>query len=362
MMLLFHRSVDGNSSCTTHIKHFCNQQPFFVNGYRLNNKLMRSIQAVISYFLLLANFSCRTYDVEEANQMVPATADADPLLPQLRINVAGHDRAIHLQTFGSPQSPAVFAIPGGPGADYKLLLPLKALADSFFVVLWDPRGAGLSERVERSELTIESSVAEIQAVKDKLSITGKLRLVGHSFGANVMARYADQHKDLVERLVLIEPAMLNKSSDVDYNGGSVSFLDGHVFFWSNELLTSSDHASADYKAIDLLPKASRNFTCDGSIPDPYPMWRFGSFHYHIIQKHVRSLPKDFRWAPELSNAQFPISVICGSCGAAGETYQRRATLPEIPTARFAVIQNAGHISLFTNMSTELLHELRNALR
>ncbi|MEJ7685137.1 MAG: hypothetical protein WKG06_46280 [Segetibacter sp.] len=72
--------------------------------------------------------------------LVPPTANQDTQLPQLRIHVANYDRIIHLQTFGNPANPAIFVLHGGPGADFKLFLPLKALADSFYVVMWDSRG------------------------------------------------------------------------------------------------------------------------------------------------------------------------------------------------------------------------------
>ncbi len=45
---------------------------------------------------------------------------------------------------------------GGTGADFRLFLPFKALADSFYVLMWDSRDAGLSERVTKEELSIAS--------------------------------------------------------------------------------------------------------------------------------------------------------------------------------------------------------------
>jgi hypothetical protein len=53
-------------------------------------------------------------------------------------------------------------------------------------------------------------------------------------------------------LILITPGKLDLSSDASSNGGAVAFLDGQDFFWQNELLTSKDHASADYKAVEVL--------------------------------------------------------------------------------------------------------------
>jgi hypothetical protein len=51
-----------------------------------------------------------------------------------------------------------------PGADYRSLLDLKALADDYFVVFYDQRGTGLSPRVEDpGELTYELYLDDLAA-------------------------------------------------------------------------------------------------------------------------------------------------------------------------------------------------------
>lgn len=89
---------------------------------------------------------------ETRGALVPPTVDEDLLLPQLQVTVAGHDRKLHLRSFGDPADPVALLLPGGPGADFRLLLPLQTLAERYYVVMWDPRGTGLSERVTREEL------------------------------------------------------------------------------------------------------------------------------------------------------------------------------------------------------------------
>lgn len=110
--------------------------------------------------IILALFTSFTsgelLEIEEPGALVPPTSDEDLQLPQITINVAGQESSIHLQTFGDPLSPPLFILHGGPGADFRLLLPLKKLTDNYYVVMWDSRGAGLSERVTKDELTIDS--------------------------------------------------------------------------------------------------------------------------------------------------------------------------------------------------------------
>jgi proline iminopeptidase len=293
--------------------------------------------------------------------LVPPTADQDPNLPQIDVYVAGHSRSLHLQTFGNPENPVVFVLHGGPGSDFRLLLPLKALADQFYVVMWDSRGAGLSERVTKEELTIDSFDEELSKVKEAIAPYEKVTMIGHSFGGNVMTRYAARHPEDVDRLILIEPGKLDLSIDVKNTGGAVGFLDGQDFFWQNELLTSKDHATADYKAVEILPKSSRNWTCDKSIIENYPIWRFGSYHYYVLQQRSYRLDDAFNFARSIDQFTGPITIIAGSCGALGKSFQEKTNLLTLPQADFKTITNAGHITLFREFKDETIQAIREAL-
>src|SRR5262245_39567974 len=96
-----------------------------------------SIPSLISAFAVCAVAAC----TGDYSDLVPKTVDEDPSLPSLEIS----GTRLHLETFGTPGNPVVIVLHGGPGADYRSLLPLSALADDgFFVVFWDQRGTGLS--------------------------------------------------------------------------------------------------------------------------------------------------------------------------------------------------------------------------
>jgi proline iminopeptidase len=322
---------------------------------------MKNILQTVVFSIVFMLMSGCAKNTETPGNLVPPTADQDPSLPQIKIHVAGHDRNIHLQTFGDPADPPVFVLPGGPGADFKLLLPLKALADRFYVVMWDSRGAGLSERVTKEELELDSFDEEISAVKKAMSPDKKVTLIGHSFGGTVMTHYTANHPDEVKNLILIEPGKLDLSLKPTSNGGSISFIDGQDFFWQNELLTSKDHAAADYKALEVLPESSRHWTCDNSIIENYPMWRFGAYHYYMVQKNSYHLPGNYNWAKGIENFKGPVSIIAGTCGALSENFQKETNLKTLPYAGFTAIAGAGHITLFTDFATQTIAAVRKNL-
>src|SRR6478735_5139425 len=80
----------------------------------------------------------------DPGNLVPLTVAEDPSLPA--IDIAG--TRLHSEAFGDPDGPVIMVLHGGPGSDYRGLLPLKALADDGYrVAFWDQRGCGLSERL-----------------------------------------------------------------------------------------------------------------------------------------------------------------------------------------------------------------------
>ena len=74
---------------------------------------------------------------------VAATVVDDASLPQIEINGV----RLHAETYGDPSNPVIIVLHGGPGGDYRSQLGARSLADTNFVVFYDQRGAGLSERV-----------------------------------------------------------------------------------------------------------------------------------------------------------------------------------------------------------------------
>ena len=137
---------------------------------------------------------------------VPPTVADDPSLPSVRVGGV----KLHARAFGDPSSPTVVVVHGGPGNDFRYLLPLAALADRYQVVFYDQRGSGLSERLPDERLTLEGLYAELDGVVDLFGRGRPVRLVGHSWGAMLASGYAARHPEKLSHLVLAEPGMLSR--------------------------------------------------------------------------------------------------------------------------------------------------------
>ena len=91
-------------------------------------------------------------DYNEPGNLVPKTVDEDPNLPQINVN----GTLLHAETYGNNDSAMVIFLHGGPGADYRNGLNAKGLAnEGYFVVFYDQRGTGLSERHNKSIFSIQ---------------------------------------------------------------------------------------------------------------------------------------------------------------------------------------------------------------
>ena len=152
-------------------------------------------------------------DPDEPGNLVPATVDEDPSLPSIQI--AG--TLFHSEAFGDPADPMVMVIHGGPGADYRGLLPLQALAaDGYYVVFWDQRGAGLSQRHNASTYSFDLYLEDLRLVLEHYSSAPDQPVVfiGHSWGAMYATWFVNEYGDYGGRIrgaILSEPGAFTKA-------------------------------------------------------------------------------------------------------------------------------------------------------
>jgi len=290
--------------------------------------------------------------------LLPLTAERDPRLPQLRVLVAGHTRVLHLETFGDSSRPVLLAFHGGEGSDYRSMLPLQALADRYFVVLWDNRGSGLSERIGPDEITEQAYADEVQAVKDHFSPDAPVALVAYSYGGFHAALYLTHHAGQVSQLVLIEP--LAPNSEANLPDPAVPFSAEWVndYLWQDELVTPDDDDRVDYKLTSVAQAAIEGFSCDPAHPSHYPLWRMGARVW--TRTHEVFARYDYRSA--LAALDFPVLIVATHCGDGGVDYQRRHVAPVFREARLVSLpEGVDHLNLFQRGQTELLAALRDYL-
>jgi proline iminopeptidase len=301
---------------------------------------------------------------------VPPTADQDPALPQVELHISGRRRAVHLETFGDPAAPLLLVLHGSLG-DFRALRPFQVLSDRYFVVLWDQRGNGLSERVNDDEYTWDSVVAEIDAVREMFAPGRSATLLGHSFGAMYAALYTSRLPERVDQLVLLEPGGLTgKIFSETYDSIiNVDLFDPGMneMFWQNELLTPSSHEAMDYRALMILLNGRlTNYYCDAEHPPHYPIWRPGAYVEYLRGLRMGAggglgTPRfDFDFSSGLDSFPRQVLIVAGTCSALGPEFQRRYHVPLFADAEVVTIPNSGH-RMFVERFDAVLEAVRGYL-
>jgi proline iminopeptidase len=289
---------------------------------------------------------------------VPETVAQNPSLPSITID----DYTYHAETFGDPANPVVITLHGGPGGDYRSNLALQALADEYYVVFFDQRGAGLSPRVDPEELTLASAIEDLDSIVDYYGHGEKVNLVGHSWGAMLASVYLGQYPDKVDHAVLAEPGFLNSEFAKEWaEGTQMHFNPGLIYYFLKTKFEAlhvnrpDEYASDDYfgHQINLYqgsdhPQAS--YYCEGDKPDENVSWRFGAAAGNAMSQQAVDADGNFdiNLAEGVEQFENKVLFMTGECQQliGAEFQSQQMTL--FPSAELVVIPDAGHEMFFEN--------------
>ena len=127
--------------------------------------LLSLVGLLLIIFIIFYLLTMGEYEVAE-------TVAQDPSIPHIKIG----NTLFHAETFGNDSNDVVIALHGGPGNDYRYILPLKELADEYFVVFYDQRGTGLSPRVTAEEFTLEIMLKDLHDIIEYYAKDRKVNL------------------------------------------------------------------------------------------------------------------------------------------------------------------------------------------
>jgi proline iminopeptidase len=237
-----------------------------------------------SLMLVVLVGAAALYISTDEDYTIPATVIDDPSLP--RVEIDGY--TFHAETFGDPNNPVVIVLHGGPGGDYRSLLGLQALADEYFVVFYDQRGSGLSERIPAEQITYQSTLEDLNAFIELFGKGEPVHLVGHSWGGMLVSGYLGYAPEKVNKAVMAEPGFLNAQEQKDWQEYYGKLTSSPDFLWvaaragfaALHVNGPDEYASEDFLVgANILPYFENHpdnpYHCPG---EPYdaPMWRWGN--------------------------------------------------------------------------------------
>ena len=312
--------------------------------------------------LLVLGACDNVMDPSEPGYLVPATVAEDASLPSIEMNGS----RFHLETFGDQTNPVIIFLHGGPGGDYRSMLQMgqrfdgSSLADDHFLVYWDQRGTGLSERHDKELLTLDIYTDDLNTLVNRYAPGRQVFLIGHSWGGMYATQYINEYPENVAGAILIEPGPLDgqtfesiKSEMFDLNLGAEWLND---FAWNSQFLSPDDHARWDYERLLGLKDSQPRFHQQMDV-DPAPFWRLGA----AVNKYLEEDGQDdngvavYDFTDNLSAYTTPVLFITGSLNEViGEFFQRQQIL-QYPLASLVVVENAGHDLEWTHTAEVLAH-------
>ncbi|MBU1221579.1 alpha/beta hydrolase [Myxococcota bacterium] len=310
--------------------------------------MFKRFRVMFILFVVLLS-GCTLKDMDEAPNLVPLTVDKNSELPAFLLSDGS---LIHLETFGvNDGTNVLIVLHGGPGGDYSAYTNLAQLSDQYFIVLWDQRGSGLSERVSDKTLSVQNFIQDLNEIVEYFTPDSQFALLGHSWGGAFAAAYVDAFPDSVNKLILIEPMAMNKSAAKNMGGMELDLSDEDL----SRFLEAMDHnipdsdARGDYMmAISAILDSEDDFGV-GEDSNLLPIKRTGYRAWNAIAGELGFIDGNYDYNFTTQFAAFPhqVLLIAGSESyRIGESFQRQNHVQLFADVDFRIVSGAGHYLLF----------------
>jgi proline iminopeptidase len=233
---------------------------------------------------------------------------------------------------------------GGPGLDYKTMLPLKPLKDQFTLVFYDHRCNGRSTGAEVTTMTMDNLTADADTLRQALGFD-KWVVFGHSFGGNVALEYALRYPQSLSRLILMDSGgdqwwVNHNAMDIlAQRGFSPSTVEDACRFYNGQI------TPREFMTIFL--KINRAYSYGNS----FDLWTMiqGLVLGYIPKMRPEACIFGYSqvlngWSvmDRLGEIKVPTLVIAGSYDFLFPPEHQKQLATGIPNARLVLIERAGH--------------------
>jgi proline iminopeptidase len=246
-------------------------------------------------------------------------------------------------------SDTIVAVHGGPGGGMNSFLPhLEPLAQNHTVIFYDQRGGGRSELpADTSRLEARFFVEDLEAVRRHFGLS-RMKIVAHSFGAILVARYIQSYPKRVKRIVFMGATGPKRSAAAKLAQKQPAAMDSVTFKRYSELIRSLLAGTAanpiaacrEYEKIltDLAIKRGepthwRGTTCEAS-PEAV------AYYYHYTARITPATFGDWDFTTGFDEVTAPLLVVYGALDSLALP-QQHAWAQAFPNGRLLLVPKAG---------------------
>jgi pimeloyl-ACP methyl ester carboxylesterase len=263
-------------------------------------------------------------------------------MPHFFVAPDGTTLAYHLTDPLAAHGGPLVCVPGGPMMDSAYLGDLGGLAADRQLLRLDLRGTGDSETpADPASYRCDRQVADLEALRVHLGL-GRLALLGHSAGANLVYRYAETHPDRVSRLVLVTPSPRGVGVDREDDERATLAASRSAEPWYADAAAAFDRVRSGAATED-----------DWAAIDPFTFGRWDEDvrAYHASMSALRHDDAASVFAegydpevtvPALARLDVPVVVLAGEVDLGNPPGLMADLAATFPAATFVVQPAAGH--------------------
>jgi len=265
--------------------------------------------------------------------------------------------------YGPVAADPLLVLHGGPGANHDYLLPqMLELADEHQLVFYDQRGGGRSRGDDRTAVTWQTHVEDLDRVIDELGAM-PLAIVGYSWGGLLAMLYAieaaaGRTQFQPERLILIDPAPVSRRYRTQFESEFARRqTDPRLLAMREQLLSSGlrERDPAAYRQRVFELSVSGYFADPGAARDLTPFRVTGRVQDSVWQ----SLDDyDLTRPGQLDSVLVPSLIVHGRQDPI--PLESSESAARALRARLVVLEHSGHVP-YVEQPDALFRAIRNFL-
>lgn len=158
------------------------------------------------------------------------------------------DLKFHYLTWGNPDKPLLFMLHGFMDQSHAFDLIADQLSNDYYMVAWDARGFGKTDRVHASGYYhFWEYIYDLELFINHFT-DDKVTFIGHSMGGIIASIYAGIYPERISKIVNLEGWYLNKSSFEDSPERAKTWIEGMKTLKAPKPLKDLDDA---YKRVRI---------------------------------------------------------------------------------------------------------------